>query len=59
MKKQTYITITGINYYYGRKPFEVGRIVKIERKPYLRKHQEKSICKSYVCNGKFGYCCYC
>lgn len=33
MKKQTYITITGINYYYGRKPFEVGRVVKLEKEP--------------------------
>ncbi len=28
-----FITITGINHYYGKKPFEIGRTVKLIKEP--------------------------
>lgn len=31
MDKSYFVTITGINHYYGKKPFEIGRIVKLEK----------------------------
>lgn len=33
MKKTYFITITGINHYYGRKPFEIGRVFKLIKEP--------------------------
>ncbi len=29
MEKAYFVTITGINHYYGKKPFEIGRVVKL------------------------------
>ena len=29
MEKTYFITITGINHYYGRKPFEIGRVINL------------------------------
>lgn len=29
MENTYFVTITGINHYYGKKPFEIGRIVKL------------------------------
>lgn len=34
MDKDIFITITGLNHYYGKKPYKVGRIVKIVKEPY-------------------------
>ena len=31
--KNIFITITGINHYYGKKPFEIGRTVKLTKEP--------------------------
>jgi len=28
-----FITITGINHYYGKKPFEIGRTIKLIKEP--------------------------
>ena len=33
MQAARFITITGINHYYGKKPFEIGRIFKIIKEP--------------------------
>ena len=33
MEKTYFITITGINHYYGKKPFEIGRVIKIIKEP--------------------------
>lgn len=33
MEKTYFITITGINHYYGRKPFEIGRVIKLIKEP--------------------------
>ena len=29
MKNTYFVTITGLNYYYGKKPFKIGRIIKL------------------------------
>lgn len=29
----TYITLTGLNHYYGRAPFRPGRIIRLEKEP--------------------------
>lgn len=29
MESTYFVTITGIDHYYGKKPFEIGRIVKL------------------------------
>lgn len=28
-----FVTITGINHYYGAKPFEIGRVVRLIKEP--------------------------
>ena len=33
MQAERFVTITGINHYYGKKPFEIGRIFKIIKEP--------------------------
>lgn len=33
MDNAYFVTITGINHYYGKKPFEIGRIVKLIKEP--------------------------
>ncbi len=54
MKNTTYITITGIGYYYGEKPFEIGSMVKL-RKDFDNEHDSEAIMveKPYI--GKIGY----
>lgn len=33
MDKAYFITVTGLDHYYGKKPFEIGRIFKIIKEP--------------------------
>lgn len=33
MKKNLFITVTGMNHYYGMKPFEIDRVVKLVKEP--------------------------
>ena len=33
MQAARFITITGLNHYYGKKPFEIGRVFKIIKEP--------------------------
>ncbi|MHC6181206.1 HIRAN domain-containing protein [Clostridium sp. JNZ X4-2] len=33
MEKNCFITITGLNHYYDKKPFEIDRILKIVKEP--------------------------
>ena len=33
MENTVLITITGVGNYYGKKPFKIGRIVKLEKEP--------------------------
>ena len=33
MDKAYFITVTGLDHYYGKKPFEIGRVFKIIKEP--------------------------
>ena len=33
MDKAYFITVTGLDHYYGKKPFEIGRAFKIIKEP--------------------------
>ena len=33
MQEARFITITGLNHYYGKKPFEIGKVFKIIKEP--------------------------
>ena len=33
MENTYFVTITGLNHYYGKKPFEIGRIIRLIKKP--------------------------
>lgn len=33
MEKTYFVTITGLNHYYGQKPFEIGRVIKLIKEP--------------------------
>ena len=33
MEKTYFVTITGLNHYYGKKPFEIGRTIKLIKEP--------------------------
>jgi len=33
MDNSYFVTITGINHYYGKKPFEIGRVIKLIKEP--------------------------
>lgn len=33
MEKTYFVTITGLNHYYGKKPFEIGRVIKLIKEP--------------------------
>ncbi len=54
MENQTLITITGINNYYGKKPFKVGSTVKLEKEPDNR-HDSDAIVVTLPYIEKIGY----
>lgn len=33
IERTFFVTITGLNHYYGEKPFEIGRIIKLLKEP--------------------------
>lgn len=33
MENTYFVTITGLNHYYGKKPFEIGRIIRLIKEP--------------------------
>lgn len=33
MENTYFVTVTGLNHYYGKKPFEIGRIIKLIKEP--------------------------
>ena len=41
MEKTYFVTITGLNHYYGKKPFEIGRIIKLIKEPDNEYDKEK------------------
>ena len=55
MQSTYFVTITGLNHYYGTKPFEIGRIFKIIKEPD-NDYDNEAICTSHVYNSQFGYC---
>lgn len=54
MENQTLITITGISNYYGKKPFEIGRTVKLAKEPNNR-HDSDAIVVTLPYIEKIGY----
>lgn len=54
MEKNTFVTITGTNYCYGMKPFEVGRIIKLVKEPD-NEHDSEAIRAELPFIDKIGY----
>ena len=54
MDKSIYITITGGNNYFGKAPFKVGRIFKLEKEPD-NLHDAEAIKVSHPFIGTVGY----
>ena len=49
-----FITITGLNHYYGKKPFEIGRVFKIIKEPD-NDYDDEAICAFLPFIEKIGY----
>lgn len=54
MQAARFITITGIDHYYGKKPFEIGRVFKIIKKPD-NDYDNEAICAFLPFIEKIGY----
>ena len=54
MQAARFITITGLNHYYGKKPFEVGRVFKIIKEPD-NDYDDEAICAFLPFIEKIGY----
>ncbi|MCM1328616.1 MAG: HIRAN domain-containing protein [Ruminococcus sp.] len=54
MQDAYFITITGLNHYYGKKPFEIGRIFKIIKEPD-NDYDNEAICAFLPFIEKIGY----
>ncbi len=54
MKKELYITITGVKHYYGMKPFKPGKIVKLI-KDYKNEYDNEAIAVTLDHIDKIGY----
>ena len=54
MQAERFVTITGINHYYGKKPFEIGRIFKIIKEPD-NDYDDEAICAFLPFIEKIGY----
>ncbi|MCD8327583.1 MAG: HIRAN domain-containing protein [Ruminococcus sp.] len=54
MENTYFITITGINYYYGQKPFEIGRVIKLIKETN-NVHDKEAICAFLPFIDKIGY----
>ena len=54
MQAARFITITGLNHYYGKKPFEVGRVFKIIKEPD-NDYDDEAICAFLPFIDKIGY----
>lgn len=51
---ERYITITGMNHYYGMKPFEVGKVLQCQKEPQ-NPHDEEAIKVHMKEIGTIGY----
>ena len=54
MEKTYFVTITGVDHYYGKKPFEIGRIVKLVKEPE-NEHDSEAISVLLPFIDKIGY----
>ena len=54
MQAAHFITITGLNHYYGKKPFEIGRVFKIIKEPD-NEYDDEAICAFLPFIEKIGY----
>lgn len=54
MEKNIFVTITGTNYCYGMKPFEVGRVIKLIKEPD-NEHDSEAIRAELPFIDKIGY----
>ncbi|MFA9422268.1 MAG: HIRAN domain-containing protein [Sedimentibacter sp.] len=54
MEKNYFVTITGTKFYYGMKPFEIGRIIKLVKEPD-NEHDSEAIRAELPFIGKIGY----
>lgn len=54
MQAARFITITGIDHYYGKKPFEIGRVFKIIKEPD-NDYDNEAICAFLPFIEKIGY----
>jgi len=54
MDKNLYVTVTGINHYFGQKPFEPGRVIKLV-KDRNNEYDSEAIAVKLPQIGKIGY----
>ena len=54
MDNNYFITITGTKHYYGMKPFEIGRIIKLVKEPY-NEYDSEAIKPELPFIDKIGY----
>ncbi len=54
METTYYVTITGINHYYGKKPFEIGRMIKLVKEPE-NEYDKEAISANLPFIDKIGY----
>lgn len=54
MENTYFVTITGINNYYGKKPFEIGRIIRLVKEPD-NSHDDEAIFAFLPFVEKIGY----
>ena len=56
MDKTYFVTITGLNHYYGAKPFEIGRVIKLIKEPD-NEYDNEAIVAFLPFIDKIGYAC--
>ena len=54
MGKTYFVTITGLNHYYGQKPFEIGRVIQLIKEPY-NEYDNEAIVAFLPFIDKIGY----
>lgn len=54
MDKMYFVTITGLEHYYGKKPFKIGRKIKLVKEPE-NEYDSEAIAAVLPYIGKIGY----
>lgn len=54
MENTYFVTITGLNHYYGKKPFEIGRVIRLIKEPD-NEYDEEAIAAFLPFIDKIGY----